>query len=504
MVAVLTARRLFGLEMGAAPSPSRTAIAPVQPIRRGLFAGVATAIATAASLLGGGTAQAGSFIASTSPGVFVTPSVVDVFLDPDDPVNFTVEVAVGNPQAIDLFLLNDLSASFGDDLPNVSAAAGQLMDLLETLAPDVRMGVGSFTDKPIYPFGGLYRHTDGGLYAFDDYAYQTHLALTGDRAELQTAVDGLQTRWGLDAPESQLEALLQVAVRSRTELGFRAEAFKAVVLQTDACFHVAQGETAFRLPDSCYGGADRLDPYGIGPDATPFGVLDYERLMLSWVSGLTVNNGDAVLDPQEDYPAIALVREVLLEAGIVPIFAVTNAVQSIYQGLVDLLGFGQVVELSADSSNLVSAVQQGLRAALNDVKLFVESDDYDYVRRVGSDLSGEKEGTDLGVVSGDRARFDITLEDRSGDGLTGDDTLYLTATGYGRTTVNVTVPRPAPEPTPEPEPEPEPSPGPEVSPGPTPGIDPDDRVSVPEPSAVVGLGMIALLLRGPLKRRSRP
>jgi hypothetical protein len=504
VVALLAACRLLDSKVEAQPSPSRPAIAPAQPIRRGLVWGAATAIATASSLLGGGSAQAGSFIAGSSPGEFVTPSRVEVFLEPDDPVHFTVEVAVGNPQAIDLFLLNDLSASFGDDLPNVRSAAGQLMDLLEALAPDVRMGVGSFTDKPVYPFGGLYRHTDGNLYAFDDYAYQTHLALTDDRAALQTAVDGLQTRWGLDAPESQLEALMQMAVRSRTELGFRPEAFKAVVLQTDACFHVAQGETAFRLPDSCYGGGDRLDPYGIGPDATPFGVLDYERLALSWVSGLTANNGDAVLDAQEDYPAIAMVRQTLLEAGIVPIFAVTNAVGSIYQGLVDILGFGQVVELSADSSNLVSAVQQGLQAALNDVKLFVEDDDYDYVRRVGSDLSGEKSGADLGVASGDRARFDITLEDRSGDGLTGDDTLYLTATGYGRTTVNVTVPRPAPEPTPEPTPEPEPSPGPAVPPAPTPGIDPDDRVSVPEPSAVVGLGFLALLLRGPLKRRSRP
>jgi len=475
------------------------AIARSRKLRRWMMTSTATAIATATSFMGGGSAQAGSFISGSSPGEFVTPSVVEAFLEPDDPVNFTVEVAVGNPRAIDLFLLNDLSASFDDDLPNVRTAAGQLVDVLETLAPEVRVGVGSFTDKPIYPFGGLYRHTDGLLYAFDDYGYQTNLALTDDRAALQTAVDGLQTGWGLDAPESQLEALLQVAVRSRTELGFRQEAFKAVVLQTDACFHVAQGETAFRLPDSCYGGGDRLDPYGIGPDATPFGVLDYERLALSWVSGLTANNGDAVLDTQEDYPAIAMVRQTLLEAGIVPIFAVTSAVQSIYQGLVDILGFGQVVELSADSSNLVSAVQQGLRAALNDVKLFVEDDDYDYVRRVGSDLSGEKEGTDLGVASGDRARFEITLEDRSGDGLTGDDTLYLTATGYGRTTVNVTVPRPAPTPTPDPEPEPEPEP----TPG-TPPTDPGDRVSVPEPSAVVGLGAIALLLRGPLKRRSRP
>jgi hypothetical protein len=234
-------------------------------------------------------------------------------------------------------------------------------------------------------------------------------------------VNGLSIGWGSDEPESQLEALFQVALRSKSEIGFRDSAFKAVILQTDASYHKA----------------------GDGASV-----------------GLIPNNGDANIDANEDYPFVEQVRKALLDSGIVPIFAATTDVTSIYQDLVSQLGFGQVVTLSADSSNLVDAVQTGIKNALSDVKLFVESDDYNYVRQVSSDVSGEKAGTDLDVPAGDRAKFDVTLRDLAADGRGKDDTLYLTATGYGRTTVNVSVP--------------------------------SESVSVPEPGTILGLGLFAL------------
>lgn len=414
-------------------------------------------------------AIASSLIRSTTPGTVVTPSVVDIYLEPDDSVTFRVEVDPFQTTALDVFLLNDVSGSFYDDLPNVSSAVPSLVTGLSGIVDDVQFGLGSFSDKQIAPFGGLGDTNDDGVYdtLFPDYAYRTDLALTSDAAALQTAVDGLNAIWGLDFPESQLEALLQVALRSDSELGFRDDAFKTVVLQTDASFH--------------YAGETRTDANG-NPLTTYYGA---ENGALVSRNALTPNNGDTVLDPWEDYPAIAQVRDALIDASIVPIFAVTEEVRHHYDDLVTQFGFGEVVVLSSNSDNLVSAIQEGIGNALSDVTLTVEGDDFDYVRRIASDATDVKEGTDFDVPLGDTAKFDVTVEDRSGDGLTGDDTLRLTALGYGHTTVNITVPTPTPEPTTDPTtaPTPNPTPTTPATPGPK---------KVPEPGmaiALIGTGL---------------
>ncbi len=420
-------------------------------------------------------AIAGSMITSTTPGTVVTPSVVDIYLEPDDSVTFQVEVDPYNTTSLDVFLLNDVSGSFYDDLPNVSAAVPSLVDGLSNIVSDVQFGLGSFSDKPIFPFGG-WTDTNGDGYldtTVPDYPYQTELGLTNNVNALQGAVDGLDIRWGLDLPESQLEALMQVALRSQTELGFRDDAFKTVVLQTDAPFHHAG------------------DPYRTDINGDPYTYYirdDFGNLVGR--ETLNPNNGDTVFDPWEEYPAIAQVREALIGASIVPIFAVTEEVRSHYDNLVAQWGFGEVVILSSNSDNLVSAIEEGVSNALSDVTLVAEGDDFDYVRQIASDATATKEGTDFNVPLGDTAKFDVTVEDRSGDGLTGNDTLRLTALGYGHTTVNVTVPKPSPTPSASPTP-----------PNPT-----SDPKKVPEPGmgmALLGLGAWGVVKRWRSQRTNR-
>ena len=220
----------------------------------------------------------------------------------------------GSLQPIDLVLLQDLSGSFGDDVATVQGLVPDLVSGVLAIQSDSEFGVASFVDKPVDPFGAEYT---------GDYVYQTELALTHDADAFQTAVDNLIVRYGTDYYESQIEALMQVGLRP-TELGFRVGSFHAVVLATDAPYHQA-------------------GDYGSAP----------------------ANNGDAVLDGTpagtgEDYPDVGQVRDALLAQGIIPIFAVTADVVSYYEGLVDLLGFGTVVTLSSNSSDIVAAITDGL------------------------------------------------------------------------------------------------------------------------------------------------
>lgn len=215
---------------------------------------------------------------------------------------------------LDLVLTQDLSGSFGDDVFTVRSLSANLVNAVGRIASDVRFGVTSFVDKPISPFGVV-----------GDHEYQTELGLTRNATAFTNAINGLVVQNGFDEPESQLTALLQNAVRTG-EIGWNAGALKIVVLTTDAPFH----------------------------EAGDYGTVKS-------------NEGDAILDGPgrdgtgEDYPSVMQTATALKAAGIIPIFAVTSNTKATYDQLVDDLGFGIVVNLSSDSSDIIAAVRKGIK-----------------------------------------------------------------------------------------------------------------------------------------------
>lgn len=215
---------------------------------------------------------------------------------------------------LDFMFLQDLSGSFSDDVATVRTLVPNITSALTSIAPNVRYGYASFVDKPISPFG-----------SGSDYVYRTDLALTTEAALVQNTLNGLSTLSGSDTPESQIEALMQIALR-QAEVGYRPGSLRVVLVMTDAEYHKAG---------------------------------DY--------TGVPANDGDTILDGSppgtgEDYPTVALVRQTLTESGILPIFAVTSAQQTTYQNLVSQFGFGAVVNLAADSANIIAAIRNGLEA----------------------------------------------------------------------------------------------------------------------------------------------
>lgn len=314
----------------------------------------------------------------------VSPDKYNIFLDAGDPLDLNVQVKIPiKPIKLDLFLLQDVSGSFVDDLKNVKKLVPSLVDSVTDTVSGAQFGVGSFIDKPISPFGSS-----------KSFAYKTNLGLTSDTGKLQTTVNGLFPTGGSDFPESQLEALLQTAVRGKSDIGFRDDAFKVVVLSTDATFHKA-GDFSSR----------------------------------------PANNGDAILDGTkpgtgEDYPGIEQVKQKLEDANIIPIFAVTKNVLSSYENLVNTFGFGSVVELSPDSSNLINAINLGLTDVFKDVTLDVVGDEFGYVANTVPRIFSD-------VPSGESRTFNVTL---LADGIDDkDDSLSLIAPGFGRVDINVDV-----------------------------------------------------------------
>lgn len=357
-------------------------------------------------------------ILSSTPGTILSADTIDVFLPPGGEITLEITVTVPgdgsepirsvrsiengdriasvatNQLPLDVFLLQDLSLSFEEDLPVLKRLVPNLLDDLRKIKPDAKFGVGSFIDKPVRPFGD----------PNNAYVYQLDQPLTNDKEVVRSTVNNLQTiSKGGDLPEAQLEALLQVATRTiqTNPIGFRNNARRVVVVSTDAIYQEA----------------------GNGAKAEPRPITK-------------PNNGDSVIDPDEDYPSIAQVKQALSDANIFPVFTIAEDNDeidnlSVYQDLVDnKLGFGKVVQLQSDSSNLVQAITDGLVQANSQIPLNKSSDDFGYVK----DISPNKYEN---AKPGDKLKFSIKLQN---DGKGSDDTLLLRIPGlFGDEEIKINV-----------------------------------------------------------------
>jgi Ca2+-binding RTX toxin-like protein len=219
----------------------------------------------------------------------------------------------------DIVLLQDLSGSFGDDLPRLQTIIPPLVDNLKNPSFELifgnnpNFGIASFVDKPVGAFGSL-----------GDFVYIKNVPLTSDTPTIVSGVNGLKIFSGGDGPEAQLEALLQVA--QDDSLNYRADSNRIALIATDAAFHVA-----------------------------PDGVNDPETTITR------PNDGDNIVEADEDYPTIAQLKSTLDARNITPVFLVaeptgSTEIQSTYQGLVSEIGKGEVITIDRESSDIADAI----------------------------------------------------------------------------------------------------------------------------------------------------
>ena len=215
----------------------------------------------------------------------------------------------------DLKFLSDSSGSYSDNLQDyqtqIAVTVNRLSNpnLSRIFGADVQFGVSSFVDKPISPFGSS---------AAGDFVYQNNLALTSDVEAVKTTVDGLNIFNGADEEEAQLEALLQTSLDS--SVGYRSGSSRIVFLATDADYHVAG------------------DGLGVGPITRP-------------------NDGDSIIEIDEDYPDIDQVKKVIEDNDIEPVFFVTSGVKGIYDDLVTQLGRGIVLIDDSNGATISDALK---------------------------------------------------------------------------------------------------------------------------------------------------
>lgn len=128
-----------------------------------------------------------------------TREAIHVVLPEGETATATLHLAA-DIHAADVAFLMDTTGSMGDEANAVRNNFMGIADLLSGMVPDVAFGVAQYHDYAISPYGGSL-----------DAPYQLAQPMTADRARVTAALEALSVSGGGDFPESQYEALFQLA-----------------------------------------------------------------------------------------------------------------------------------------------------------------------------------------------------------------------------------------------------------------------------------------------------
>eukprot|EP00917_Polyrhabdina_sp_WS-2016_P024739 GHVP01053446.1.p1 GENE.GHVP01053446.1~~GHVP01053446.1.p1 ORF type:complete len:235 (+),score=44.57 GHVP01053446.1:280-984(+) len=139
---------------------------------------------------------------------------------------------VANESSLELFLLQDTSYSFQDDMDNLKALLPKIMDNVLNQFTSARIGLAVFSDKGFGKYGYDF---------FNDDCFSLISPLTNDTSKFSTSISKLKQKHGGDIPESQLDGILD-AITQVDEIGWSKDpptvkAQKIVVVATDSPFH---------------------------------------------------------------------------------------------------------------------------------------------------------------------------------------------------------------------------------------------------------------------------
>lgn len=168
-------------------------------------------------------------------GTVTRGDVLTVKVPADGEVTRTIDFTIPGEGSVfdrvDIMFLVDVSGSYSNDMVTFRTRAPDIMNAFLSTGSNVNIGLASFSDFPVSPFGVSY-----------DYAFRLDQALTSNTDDVITALNKLTILSGNDAPESQLEALFQTA---QPETGWRLGSLPIIFLATDASFHNSDTNPAY-------------------------------------------------------------------------------------------------------------------------------------------------------------------------------------------------------------------------------------------------------------------
>jgi hypothetical protein len=153
---------------------------------------------------------------------------------------------------LDLIFVIDVTGSMWDDIDQVKASAGQIVNAIDSKIAGYRIAVVSYRDFPVSPYGSQ-----------GDWPYKDVLGFSTEKTKIIEAIQSLVVGGGADWQESVYSALMH-AIDASSLGGWRTGANKFIILMGDAPPHDPEPFTGYTLNDVIKA-AEEADPVAIYP-----------------------------------------------------------------------------------------------------------------------------------------------------------------------------------------------------------------------------------------------
>ncbi|PAA84926.1 hypothetical protein BOX15_Mlig008227g1, partial [Macrostomum lignano] len=284
----------------------------------------------------------------------IKPQNVSVWARTHHSIQLEFEFKQAENYPVDMYILSDKSHSMRDFLQSVANMSEKIQQTLGELTRNWRIGVGFFVDKPVFPYvqpnpsAAPCDSLGFGERCIDTFSYIHAMDLSQNVAELKEVTAAKTISANLDAPEGSLDALLQ-AVICRSQIGWRSNSRKVVLLAIDGGFHMAG--------DGRFGGI--IEPF---PESQCH--LETGRNKLNVTGSLEYVNATRF-----DYPSIGQVAKVLSDAKVSVIFALkSDSYTPLYMQLKHALPVVTEVDL-VTNDNVLELIKKNYRSIAETVEI---------------------------------------------------------------------------------------------------------------------------------------
>lgn len=195
-------------------------------------------------------------------------------------------------RVLDLAFVIDVTGSMADDIAAVKASATDIVNLVATEFPDSRIGLATYRDFPVLPYGGP-----------GDFPYRENLIFTSDESAAIGAIQGLSVCCGADWRESVYSAVIG-AMQNSALGGWRAGAGKVIIQVGDAPPHDPEPFTGYTLAN-VQAAYDAWDPvmYSVAVGGDPTTVAAFTDLT-------AITGGDVFIAPTADDVVDAIIEAI--------------------------------------------------------------------------------------------------------------------------------------------------------------------------------------------------
>ncbi|XP_063975895.1 integrin beta-nu-like [Diachasmimorpha longicaudata] len=280
---------------------------------------------------------------SYAPPVQLRPQGIKVKLRPHSTETVHIQYRAASNYPLDLYLLMDLTWSMKDDKDTIVSLGQEMAHTLGTFTENVRLGFGSYADKPLMPyvFPG---HEDNpcrseGSVCAPLYSFKHHLTLSDDIRRFIQQVNASHVTGNVDNLEGGMDGVVQAIVCMK-QVGWARHARKLMLIATDGFMHFA-GEGKL-------GGVVQRHDFSCHLDEA----------------------GEYSMSKFFDYPSLAEISRLLNRKKINLIFAVTEDRRSEYEQIAGLLKEkARVATLTSNSSNILEIIRQSYHDILTKIVL---------------------------------------------------------------------------------------------------------------------------------------